>query len=167
LALRKLTACTDGEYCRYDVPSVVLFRTTDILGGLNWTTGTAVAAAIGALILLSSLPLAQYVVLRDHVRRSARWIPINMAAWLAGIVWTLLPSPWVDQSTSTGALILTYGIAGLCMAATVAVITGLGMIRLLRPFDVARSASLAGSKHAEGAYSEGLHSAGRKVSSRE
>jgi hypothetical protein len=136
-----------------------------ILGGLNWTTGTVVAAAIGALILLSSLPLAQYVVFRDHVRRSARWIPINMAAWLAGIVWTLLPSPWIDQSTPTGAL--TYGIAGLCMAATVAVITGLGMIRLLRPFDAARSASLAGSEHAEGAYSEGLHSAGRKVSSRE
>jgi hypothetical protein len=96
-----------------------------ILGGLNWTAGTVVAAAIGALILLSSLPLAQCVVLRDHVRPSVRWIPINMAAWLAGIVWTLLPSPWVDQSTSTGALIFIYGIAGLCMAATVAVITGL------------------------------------------
>jgi hypothetical protein len=62
-----------------------------VLGGLNWTAGTVVAAAIGALILLSSLPLAQYVVLRDHVRPSARWIPINMAAWLVGIVWTLLP----------------------------------------------------------------------------
>jgi hypothetical protein len=83
-----------------------------ILGGLNWTAGTIIAAAIGALILLSSLPLAQYVVLRDHVRPSARWIPINMAAWLVGIVWTLLPSPWFDQSTSTGALIFTYGIAG-------------------------------------------------------
>ena len=94
--------------------------------------------------------LAQYVVLRDHVRPSAWWIPINMAAWLVGIVWTLLPSPWVDQSTSTGALIFIYGIAGLCMAATVAVITGLGMIRLLRPLDAARSASLAGSEHADG-----------------
>ena len=104
-----------------------------ILAGLKWSAGTVVAAAVGALILLSSLPLAQYVVLRDHVRPSARWIPINMAAWLVGIVWTLLPSPWVDQSTSTGALIFIYGIAGLCMAATVAVITGSGMIRLLRP----------------------------------
>ena len=125
----------------------------------SWTAGTVVAAAIGALILLSSLPLTQYVVLRDHVRPSVRWIPINMAAWLAGIVWTLLPSPWVDQSTSTGALIFIYGIAGLCMAATVAVITGLGMIRLLRPFDTARSASLAYSEHASGAYSTGRHSA--------
>jgi hypothetical protein len=121
-----------------------------ILAGLNWTAGTVVAAAVGALILLSSLPLAQYVVLRDHVRPSARWIPINIAAWLVGIVWTLLPSPWVDQSTSAGALIFIYGIAGLCMAATVAVITGSGMIRLLRPVDAARSASLARSEHAKG-----------------
>jgi hypothetical protein len=121
-----------------------------ILAGLKWSAGTVVAAAVGALILLSSLPLAQYVVLRDHVRPSARWIPINMAAWLVGIVWTLLPSPWVDQSTSAGALIFIYGIAGLCMAATVAVITGSGMIRLLRPVDAARSASLARSEHAKG-----------------
>ena len=121
-----------------------------ILAGLKWSAGTVVAAAVGALILLSSLPLAQYVVLRDYVRPSARWIPINMAAWLVGIVWTLLPSPWVDQSTSAGALIFIYGIAGLCMAATVAVITGSGMIRLLRPVDAARSASLARSEHAKG-----------------
>jgi hypothetical protein len=43
------------------------------------------------------------------------------------------PSPWVDQSTPTGTLILISGMAGLCMAATVAVITGLGMTRLLLP----------------------------------
>jgi hypothetical protein len=47
-----------------------------------------------------------------------------MVAWLLGITWTLLPSPWVDQSTPNGTLILIYGIAGICMAATVALITG-------------------------------------------
>jgi hypothetical protein len=103
------------------------------LGGLNWTVGTVVLVGIGGLILLSSLPLAQYFVLRDHVRRALLWIPINMVAWLLGITWTLAPSPWVDQSTPAGTLILIYGIAGLCMAATVAVITGLGMTRLLLP----------------------------------
>jgi hypothetical protein len=103
------------------------------LGGLNWTAGTVVLIGIGGLILLTSLPLAQYFVLRDHLRRALLWIPINMVAWLLGIAWTLAPSPWVDQSTPTGALILTYSIAGLCMAATVAVITGVGMIRLLSP----------------------------------
>jgi hypothetical protein len=103
------------------------------LGGLNWTIGTVVLVGIGALILLSSLLLAQYFVLRDHIRRALLWIPINMVAWLLGITWTLVPSPLVDQSTSTGILILIYGIAGLCMAATVALITGIGLTRLLLP----------------------------------
>jgi hypothetical protein len=100
---------------------------------LRWTAATAVVAGVGGLILLTSLPLAQYFVLRDHVRRAARWIPINIAAWLLGIAWTLAPSPVVDESTPTGALIMIYSIAGLCMAATVAVVTGMGMIRLLQP----------------------------------
>jgi hypothetical protein len=76
------------------------------LGGLNWTSSTAVVVGVGGLILLTFLPLAQYFVLRDHVRRAALWIPINIAAWLVGIAWTLAPSPFVDQSTRAGALIL-------------------------------------------------------------
>lgn len=103
------------------------------LGGVSWTARTAVAVGIGGLMLLTSLPLAQYFVLRDHVERASLWIPINMVAWLLGIAWTLLPSPWVDQSTPTGTLILVYSVVGLCMAATVATVTGLGMIRLLPP----------------------------------
>ena len=99
---------------------------------LRWTAATVVGAGVGGLLLLTSLPLAQYFVLRDHVKRPALWIPINIAAWLLGIAWTLAPSPVVDQSTPTGALILIYGIAGFCMAATVAVVTGVGMIRLLQ-----------------------------------
>jgi hypothetical protein len=104
-----------------------------MVGGLNWTIGTVVLVGIGGLILLSSLPLAQYFVLHDHVRRALLWIPINVVAWLLGISWTLVPSPWVDQSTPTGTLILIYGIAGLCMAATVALVTGAGLTRLLLP----------------------------------
>jgi hypothetical protein len=99
---------------------------------LRWTAATVVGAGVGGLLLLTSLPFAQYFVLRDHVRRPALWIPINIAAWLLGIAWTLAPSPVVDQSTPTGALILIYGVAGFCMAATVAVVTGVGMIRLLQ-----------------------------------
>jgi hypothetical protein len=94
------------------------------LGDLDRSVGTVVLVGIGGLILLSSLPVAQYFVLRDHIRRAVLWIPINMVAWLLGITWTLLPSPWVDQSTPNGTLILIYGIAGICMAATVALITG-------------------------------------------
>jgi hypothetical protein len=101
------------------------------LGGPSWTAAAVVVVGIGGLLLLTSLPLAQYVVLRDHVKRPVLWIPINMAAWLLGIAWTLAPSPWVDESTPTTALILIYGIAGLCMAATVAIVTGVGIVRLM------------------------------------
>src|SRR5512133_4188178 len=101
------------------------------LGGLNWSPWTAVAVGIGGRLLLASLPLAHYLVLRDHVERAVFWIPVNMVAWLLGITWTLLPSPLVDQSTPTRTLILVYGVAGLGMAATVAVVTGIGMIWLL------------------------------------
>jgi hypothetical protein len=53
-----------------------------ILGGLNWTAGTVVAAAIGALILLSSLPLAQCVVLRIMSdRRSGGFRSIWLPGW--------------------------------------------------------------------------------------
>jgi hypothetical protein len=125
---------------------------------LRWTAATAVVVGIGGLVLLTSLPLAQYFVLRDHVKRAAQWIPINIAAWLLGIAWTLAPSPVVDQSTPAGALILIYGIAGLCMAATVAVVTGVGMIRLLqspidlddrRQADQARPVNGSADAHAE------------------
>jgi hypothetical protein len=125
---------------------------------LRWTAATVVGAGVGGLLLLTSLPLAQYFVLRDHVRRPALWIPINIAAWLLGIAWTLAPSPVVDQSTPAGALILIYGIAGLCMAATVAIVTGVGMIRLLqspidlddrRQADQARPVNGSADAHAE------------------
>jgi hypothetical protein len=70
---------------------------------LRWTAETAVVAGVGGLMLLTSLPLAQYFVLRGHASRAARWIPINIAAWLLGIAWTLAPSPVVDESTPAGA----------------------------------------------------------------
>ena len=125
------------------------------LGGLHWSAATVVALGIGGLILLASLPLAQYLVLRDHVRQAVRWIPINMAAWLLGISWTLLPSPWIDQSTPTATLILVYGVAGLGMAATVAVITGLGMIRLLQaPIEIAGRGKRSSSRSEHHAWSK-------------
>jgi hypothetical protein len=124
------------------------------LGGLRWTAGTVVAVGIGGLILLASLPLAQYLVLRDHVRRAVLWIPINMAAWLLGITWTLLPSPWIDQATPTAKLVVIYSIAGLCMAATVAVVTGIGILRLARaPIQIAGNGERSSSRSEHHAWS--------------
>lgn len=103
-------------------------------GGLLPATPAGVAATVlGGLALLVSIPLAQWFVLRKVAPRAWRWIPVNVAAWAVGISATLLPSPLVDESTGTNRLLLLYGSAGLVMALVVALLTGLGMRRILRP----------------------------------
>lgn len=80
------------------------------------------AMAIGAVILLSCIPVAQWVVIRRRAG-ALRWIPVNMGAWAVAILWTFAPSPWIDSSTPVGVIVTTYTFAGLLMAATVAALT--------------------------------------------
>ena len=101
---------------------------------IDWTSPwTWAAAAPAALVLLSTIPLAQRPVLaRAGVRRSWRWVPINMGAWLVGIVFTFLPSPWVDESTPAAVMFALFAIGGVLMATTVALLTGIGLRWMLR-----------------------------------
>ena len=101
--------------------------------GMDWESPLAwlLAAILGAVLLLS-IPMAQYLLLRTAIPRASRWIWVNVLAWLLGLSWTFAPSPVVDASTPTSALILIYIVAGLLMAITVAVITGLCWLRWLR-----------------------------------
>ena len=57
---------------------------------------------------------------------------MNVLAWSLGICWTLAPSPLVDASTPLLSLIGIYAVAGLLMATSVAVITGLCWLSWLR-----------------------------------
>lgn len=91
-------------------------------------TGMAMIA-LGAALLLS-MPALQCLELRRHVPRARRWIGINAVAWSAGIAWTFLPSPFIDEHTAVGPLISAYVTAGLMMALTVATVTGIGATRL-------------------------------------
>ena len=101
------------------------------VGGLSLTLGTVVLVALGGCLLLLSLPVSQYLVLRRHLRGAWRWIPWNVLAWSIGLLWTLAPSPLIDEQTPTQVLVLAYAGAGLGMAATMALISGLGLRRLL------------------------------------
>jgi hypothetical protein len=114
----------------------------DVGAPLDWgapVTWFLVGAA--GLVLLASIPLAQWPVLAGSVPRAWRWIPLNMAAWLVGLVFTFLPSPFVDESTSGGVVFLLFAIGGVLMALTVAIITGWGLRRMVAaPARRARSA---------------------------
>jgi len=90
-----------------------------------------VAAVLGSALLLS-IPTAQYLLLRSAIRTAGRWIWVNVLAWSLGICWTVAPSPLVNASTPLVSLIGIYAVAGLLMATTVAVITGLCWLSRLR-----------------------------------
>ncbi|WP_431246734.1 hypothetical protein [Leifsonia xyli] len=86
---------------------------------------------LGALVIVASIPTAQWAALRRP--HSARWIPVNMGAWAAGVLWTFAPSPIVDETTPVGTLVLLYVLAGVLMALTVAVLTAPTAYRLFGP----------------------------------
>ncbi len=100
--------------------------TLDPANALVW-----IAAAGGAVALLLTIPVAQWTVLRHVLDRAWHWIPVNAAAWLVGLSFTLLPSPFVDETTPPTVLAVAFGLGGVAMATTVAVGTGVGMRRML------------------------------------
>ncbi len=84
-----------------------------------------VVMGVGGIALLLSIPTAQYLVLRGRVSGAAWWIPVNVAAWSVGLMFTFLPSPFVDETTPGWVMAVAFAGAGVCMAATVATVTGL------------------------------------------
>lgn len=97
------------------------------LGGIDFASpGVLVLVAVLGSALLLSIPTLQWLVLRRLVpyRRTAFWIPVNAGAWAVGLLWTFAPSPFIDETTPVPVLFAVYPLAGLLMAATVAVLTG-------------------------------------------
>src|SRR5690606_14583626 len=97
--------------------------------GLDLTSpGAIVLVGVGGAILLLSIPTAQWAVVRT--REAARWIPVNVGAWAAAILWTFAPSPFIDESSPVELVVALYVVAGLLMALTVAVFTARTASRL-------------------------------------
>lgn len=82
-----------------------------------------VAAVVLGLAGLVAMPMLQYLTIRRTIPRAAVWIPANAGAWAVGIGWTMLPSPFIDETTPMQGLIAAYALAGLFMATTVAALT--------------------------------------------
>lgn len=105
----------------------------DLDVAIDWASPvTWVTVTLGALALLAVIPLAQRPLLAHvGVRRSWLWVPINVGAWLVGIVFTFLPSPFIDESSPPALTFALFAMGGILMATTVAVLTGIGLRRML------------------------------------
>lgn len=89
------------------------------------------SAALGCA-LLASIGTAQWLMLRSHVTRAVRWIPITACAWLAGLAVFLGFAMPLWHEGQPPSLTITIGISGgFLMAATTSVGTALGLRRLL------------------------------------
>ncbi|MTH67591.1 hypothetical protein GJ743_04290 [Agromyces bracchium] len=106
----------------------------DLGVAIDWALPvTWVLVGIGGLVLLASIPLAQWPVLAAAgVPRAWRWVPLGMAAWLAGLPFTFAPSPIVDAGTPAPVVFALFAASGVLMAVTMALVTGFGLRRMLR-----------------------------------
>jgi len=116
--------------------SIGMLPTTlsDLGVAIDWASpATWAVVAPAGLVLLATIPLLQWPVLaRAGVPRAWRWVPLNMGAWLVGLVFTFLPSPFVDEASPAALVFALFAIGGVLMASTVALLTGLGLRRMLR-----------------------------------
>lgn len=80
----------------------------------------------------ASIPVLQWLVLRRWIRPALFWIPANMAGWSLGLLWTLAPSPFIDERTPPGTTAAVFATSGLLMAVTVALVTGLAARKVSR-----------------------------------
>lgn len=110
------------------MPSLLFQAATD------WPTMLVVATGIAAgLALLATIGVAQWLVLRHHVRHAASWILTTAVAWLVALGVFLGFSMPLWQPAQPLILTIAIGIAGgLLMAATSSAITGYALCRLLR-----------------------------------
>jgi hypothetical protein len=102
--------------------------------GSSLPTAALVAGAfVAAVVLLVAVGGAQWLVLRRHVARAGLWIPANALAWLLGLTVPFAAMSLVAEGDPP-AVVLAAGIAsGLGMGLVVAGVTGLALVRLLRP----------------------------------
>lgn len=91
-----------------------------------------VGAAAGVAMLLS-IGWAQSLVLRRYLPHTGSWIAINALAWFVGLPFTFAAFSLAPNHALLRELAAAVG--GLCMAATVALLTGTVLLRLLAPAD--------------------------------
>ena len=90
------------------------------------------AVAVGGVAILLSIGTAQAFVLRGLAERTWRWVVANVLAWCAGLVVSVsLISILATESTSVAGGVAIGASAGLLMGATVALVTGWFLVRIV------------------------------------
>lgn len=113
--------------------TVVLTATTNgpQLTGFPAVVLLPVAALLGMAVLLS-IGTAQWLVLRYHVANAHRWVWATGVAWgVALLVFLVVATPLWQPGQGLAARVLIGALGGLLMAATMAVITGTALVRLV------------------------------------
>jgi hypothetical protein len=123
------------------VAAVVAWSIGLIPGSLHrmaWSSWSAwLLAAVLVFVLLASIPTAQFMLLRTALPTAGRWVRFNAIAWILGLSWTLAPPALVKPNTPVVSEIGVYAIAGILMATTVAIVTGMCWLSWLRHGNVA------------------------------
>jgi hypothetical protein len=96
----------------------------------------APAGVVGGLVLLGSIGTAQWLVLRRHGYDAPWWVLTTAGAWVCGLgVFMAVATPLWRPGQPVVVTVLVGVVAGVLMAATVAVLTGFAAVRLVRRFD--------------------------------
>ncbi|MEV6339348.1 hypothetical protein AB0M12_32105 [Nocardia vinacea] len=100
----------------------------------KWSSWVVVpAVVVGGIVLLLSIGVAQWFVLRRHLTGAGLWAWATALAWLAGLLaFTAFTSPLWQPGQSTALVVLIGILGGLLMAAVMAAITGHFLVRILR-----------------------------------
>jgi deazaflavin-dependent oxidoreductase (nitroreductase family) len=146
-----ILAYAQSRALRRDVPELDVarwVRATAAAGALGWAIGMTpstfhdelsripvavlvVLGACGATVLLCSIGAAQATVLRRHVEHAGRWVTANALGWLAGL--PVVFAAFAVAPEQPPALRAAFAVAGgVGMGATVALVTGAFLVRLLR-----------------------------------
>lgn len=104
-----------------------------VYGG-SLPTGVRIGAAVlVGIVVLLAVGCAQWLVLRRYVAGAWLWIPANAAAWLLGVGAVFVGTAFVDEGDAAALVAAVSVASGLAMAVVVAAVTGLALLRLLRP----------------------------------
>jgi hypothetical protein len=103
----------------------------------GWLSGRPLWAlvplvAVGSVVLLLSIGTAQWTVLRGLVPNAGRWVWGTALAWLAALgVFVAVATPLWQPGQDVATVVLIGVLGGLLMAATVAALTGLLVVRVV------------------------------------